>query len=56
MESFLASHTAAPGSNPGIPKKISEKKIINVAKVNQQPCCLEQWTASAGLITLIESI
>ena len=27
MDSILASHPAALGSNPGIPKKISDKKL-----------------------------
>ena len=45
MDSILASHPAAPGSNPDISKISSDKKIVNVAKVNQRHCCLEQWTA-----------
>ena len=31
----LASHVAAPGSSPSIPKILSEEKIIYVADVNQ---------------------
>ena len=58
MDGVLALHPAAPGSIPGIPKKFSNKcfqkgknclneKIVDVAKVNRQHCCLEQWTAEA---------
>ena len=47
MDSILASHPVAPGSNPGVPQKNSGKKIVNVAKVNRQYCCLEQWTTEA---------
>ena len=53
MDSILASHPAAPGLIPGISKVFSKKffregkncldeKIVNVDKVNQQHCCLEQ--------------
>ena len=39
---FALPDPAVPGSILGIPQKISEK-IINVAKVNQQHYCFEQW-------------
>ena len=41
LDSILASHPAVPGLIPGIPE------IFDVAKVNRQRCCLEQWTAEA---------
>ena len=41
MDNFLASHPAAPGSIPSV------KKTLDVAEVNRQRCCLEQWTAEA---------
>ena len=48
---ICASGPSSPGSIPGIPKTFSEKifreKIVVVAQVNQQRCCLEQWTAEA---------
>ena len=48
MDSVLASHPAAPGWNPGIPKVLSENFLdVNCCQVNQQHCCLEQWTAEA---------
>ena len=58
MGSILASPPAAPGSIPGIPEVFSKKflregknclneKIVDVAKVKQLHCCLEQWTAEA---------
>ena len=58
MDSILASHPAAPGSIPNITKVFSEKffregkncldeKIVDVAKVNRQYRCFEQWTAEA---------
>ena len=41
----------ALGLIPGNPKKNSEmilrEKIVDVVQVNQQRCCLEQWTAEA---------
>ena len=40
-DSVLASHPAAPGSNPGVPE------IFDVAKVNRWHYCLEEWTAEA---------
>ena len=33
---MLAAHPAAPGSNPSIPQKNSDGKIIDVAEVNQR--------------------
>ena len=51
MDSVLASHPVAPGSNPGVHKKIYEKKIVDVAKA-----LLLRAVDSRGLITLIESI
>ena len=58
MDSILAMHPAAPGSIPGVPKVFSktffqegkiclDEKIVNVSRVNQRHCCLEQWTAEA---------
>ena len=48
---ILASYPAALGLIPGIPDVFSDKffreKIVDVGKVNQQRCCLEQWTAEA---------
>ena len=41
MDSVLALHSADLGSIPGVPK------ILDVAKVNQQCCFLEQWAAEA---------
>ena len=45
-------------SGPRFDSKIPEKKIpeknVDVAQVNQQRCCLKQWTAEA--IMLIEFI
>ena len=46
MDSILALHPAAPGLIPGIPD-IFPRKIVDVAKVNQQCYCLEQWTPEA---------
>ena len=58
IDSVLALQPAAPGSIPGVPEVFSEtffregrnwldEKIVDAAKVNQQHCCLEQWTAEA---------
>ena len=44
MDSILASHLVAPGS---IPEVFSDEKIVEVAKVIRQHCCLEQWTVEA---------
>ena len=47
MDSVLATHRAAPGSNPGILKVFSENFLdVNCCQVNQQHCCLEQWTGT----------
>ena len=34
MDSVLSLHPMARGLNPGVPEFFSEKKIVNVAKVN----------------------
>ena len=47
IDGALASYPAAPGSIPGIPKKNSDKRIVHVAELNRQRCCLEQWTTEA---------
>ena len=44
---LLASHPVEPGLNPGIPKRLSKKKIVDVAKVNWRHCCLEQQKGEA---------
>ena len=49
MDSVIALHPAAPGSNPGVSEIFLGEKIVNVAKVNRRHCCLEQWTAEAWL-------
>ena len=42
-----------PGSNPGVPKKNSEDKIVDVTKVNQWRCLeeSEQWLESILVLT-----
>ena len=48
MDRILGLHPAAPVSIPGIPKHFSEELfILDVAKVNRQHYCLEQWTAES---------
>ena len=49
MDSILTFHPAAPGSPPGIPNIFFQEKIVDVADVNQQPYCLEQWTEEAQI-------
>ena len=44
MDRILASHSAAPGSIPGV-SEFFQENIVNVDEVNQRRCCLEQWTA-----------
>ena len=41
MDRFLASHPAGQGLNTGIQEILSEKKIVDVAKINRRHCCLE---------------
>ena len=45
-----------PGSNPGVPKKTSEEKIVDFDKVNQWRCLeeSEQWLES--ILVLITKI
>ena len=61
MDSILASHPAAPGWIPGIPEVFTEKffregkncldeKSVDVAQVNRQHWCLEQWTAEVYFV------
>ena len=49
--SIRASRFSCPGFDPWHSPFFSEKnfreKIVDVAEVNQQRCCLEQWTAEA---------
>ena len=56
LDSVLATRPAAPGSNPGVSEIFLSKKIVYVAEVNRQRCCLDQLVDSRGLITLIEPI
>ena len=54
MDSVFASHTAAPSSVPGVPDVVP-----NVAEVNRQRCCLEQWTSNTldgGKLVLQKSV
>ena len=52
---ILASHPTAPGSIPGIPKKNSEEKNINVPEVNQQRWLEEtgHWLENVDRINLV---
>ena len=49
MDGILPSYLAALGLILSVPKffsdKFSRENIVDVAKVNRQRCCLEQWTA-----------
>ena len=57
MDNALTSHPAAPGLIPGVPEVFSDKffrkklpwwkKTVDFAEVNQERCCIEQWTAGA---------
>ena len=47
MDSVLALHPAGQGLNTGVQEILSEKKIVDVAKINRRHCCLEKRTAEA---------